>query len=141
MPRKNLSVQEALAIFEELPSDDDSAASNNKNNDDEDYVENVAQGKNVSSDDEEIYEIQCPSTSQPEVNRGKLKKKKISRLYGNISQSKQKVVCTGDALLTVPEKTFIALDSCVGPVTYLCAFHQMALLALKSSTVNSSSKL
>ncbi|GFW92540.1 hypothetical protein TNCV_518571 [Trichonephila clavipes] len=61
MPRKNLSVQEALAIFEELPSDDDSAASNNSDTDDEDYVENVAQGGYISSDDEEIEEIQCPS--------------------------------------------------------------------------------
>ncbi|GFY73540.1 hypothetical protein TNIN_180411 [Trichonephila inaurata madagascariensis] len=52
MPRKNLYFQEVLAIFEELPSDDDSAASNNNDTDDEDYVENVAQGENISSDDE-----------------------------------------------------------------------------------------
>ncbi|GFY52033.1 hypothetical protein TNIN_376051 [Trichonephila inaurata madagascariensis] len=63
MPRKNLSVQEALAIFEELPSDDDSVASNKSDTDDEDYVENVVQ------------EEQCPSTSQPEVKWGKLYKK------------------------------------------------------------------
>ncbi|GFW15613.1 uncharacterized protein TNCV_3581111 [Trichonephila clavipes] len=60
-------VQEALAVFEELPTDDDSAASNNSDTDDEDYVENVAQGKNISSDDEEIDDIQGPSTSYPEV--------------------------------------------------------------------------
>ncbi|GFX60186.1 uncharacterized protein TNCV_4533461 [Trichonephila clavipes] len=66
MSRKILSVQEVLAIFEELPSDDDSAASNNSDNDDENYFENVAQGENISSDDEQIDEIQCPSTSQPE---------------------------------------------------------------------------
>ncbi|GFU37268.1 hypothetical protein TNCV_4272651 [Trichonephila clavipes] len=63
---KNLSVQEPLAVFEELPSDDDSTASNNSDSDEEDYVENVAQGKNISSDDEEINEMQCASTSQPE---------------------------------------------------------------------------
>ncbi|GFY58567.1 hypothetical protein TNIN_326231 [Trichonephila inaurata madagascariensis] len=57
----------ALAIFEELPLDDDSAASNNSGTDNEDYVENVAQGENISSDDEEIDEIQCPFTSYPEV--------------------------------------------------------------------------
>ncbi|GFS45027.1 hypothetical protein TNIN_45801 [Trichonephila inaurata madagascariensis] len=56
-----LSVQEALAILEELLSDDDSAASNNRHADDEDYVENVAQGENISSD-EEIDEIQCPTS-------------------------------------------------------------------------------
>ncbi|GFW14083.1 hypothetical protein TNCV_3546721 [Trichonephila clavipes] len=61
-----LSAQEVLAIFEELLSDDDSAASNNRDTHDEDYVENVAQGENISSDDEEIDEIQCP-TSQTEV--------------------------------------------------------------------------
>ncbi|GFV53341.1 transposable element Tcb1 transposase, partial [Trichonephila clavipes] len=60
----------ALAIFEELPSDDDSAASDNSDTNDEDYVENVAQGENISSDDEEIDEIQCPSISQPEVKWG-----------------------------------------------------------------------
>ncbi|GFY38146.1 hypothetical protein TNIN_235271, partial [Trichonephila inaurata madagascariensis] len=127
---KNLSVHEALAIFEELPSDDDSAASNNSDTDDEDHVENVAQGENISSDDEKIEEIQCPSTSQLKVTWGKLhkkkkkkkKKKKISsRIHENISQSKHKVVCTEDVLFAVPEKTFIALDGCVGPPTYHCA--------------------
>ncbi|GFY79275.1 hypothetical protein TNIN_224561 [Trichonephila inaurata madagascariensis] len=68
-----LSVQEALAILEELLSDDDSAASNNRHAD-EDYFENVAQGENISSDDEETDEIQCP-TSQSEVKWGKLYKK------------------------------------------------------------------
>ncbi|GFR03589.1 hypothetical protein TNCT_625131 [Trichonephila clavata] len=58
---------EALTMFEELPSDNDSAVSNNSDTDDEDCVENVVQGENISSDDEEIDEIQCPSTSQPEV--------------------------------------------------------------------------
>ncbi|GFY79483.1 hypothetical protein TNIN_79301 [Trichonephila inaurata madagascariensis] len=66
-----LCAVEALAIFEELPLDDYSAASNNSDTDDEDYVENVAQGENTSSDDEEINEMQCPSTSQPEVKWGK----------------------------------------------------------------------
>ncbi|GFT27085.1 hypothetical protein TNCV_4676021 [Trichonephila clavipes] len=66
----------ALAIFEELPSDDDSAPSNNRDTDDEDYVENVPQGENISSDDEEIDEIQCPFTSHPELKWGKLYKKK-----------------------------------------------------------------
>ncbi|GFY70950.1 hypothetical protein TNIN_397991 [Trichonephila inaurata madagascariensis] len=75
MPRKNLFVQETLAIFGELPSDDDSAASNNSDTDDEDYVESVAYGENISSDDEEINEIQCPSTSQQEVKQAKLYKK------------------------------------------------------------------
>ncbi|GFS92880.1 hypothetical protein TNCV_1162571 [Trichonephila clavipes] len=54
--KKNLSVQKVLAIFEALPSDDDSAASNNSDTDYEDYVENVPQGENISSDDEEIDE-------------------------------------------------------------------------------------
>ncbi|GFX17667.1 hypothetical protein TNCV_474671 [Trichonephila clavipes] len=36
LERKNLFVQEAFAVFEELPSDDDSAASNNSDTDDED---------------------------------------------------------------------------------------------------------
>ncbi|GFY60126.1 hypothetical protein TNIN_354581 [Trichonephila inaurata madagascariensis] len=57
-------------IFEELPSDDDSAASEKSDTNDEDYVENVAQGENISSDDEEIDEIQCPSISQPEIKWG-----------------------------------------------------------------------
>ncbi|GFY06051.1 hypothetical protein TNCV_3863551 [Trichonephila clavipes] len=80
--KENLSVQEALAILEELPSDDDSAASNNSDTDEE-YVENVAQGENISSDDEEIDEIQCPSTSQPEVtwvNYTGLKKLRYNRV-------------------------------------------------------------
>ncbi|GFW61889.1 hypothetical protein TNCV_4669141 [Trichonephila clavipes] len=64
-----LSVKEAVAVFEELPSHDDSAASNNNDTEDEDDVENVAQEENISSDDEDIYEIQCP-TSQPEVKWG-----------------------------------------------------------------------
>ncbi|GFS86308.1 HTH_Tnp_Tc3_2 domain-containing protein [Trichonephila clavipes] len=46
MHRKNLSVQETLAIFEELSSDDDSAVSNNIDTN-EDYVENGAQGVNT----------------------------------------------------------------------------------------------
>ncbi|GFU83955.1 retrovirus-related Pol polyprotein from transposon TNT 1-94 [Trichonephila clavipes] len=62
---KKKSVQEARAVFEKLPSDDDLAASNNSATDD-DYVENIPQGENISSDDEEIDEIQSP-TSQPEV--------------------------------------------------------------------------
>ncbi|GFU50174.1 transposable element Tcb2 transposase [Trichonephila clavipes] len=65
MPRKNLSVQETLAIFEELPSDNDSATSNNSDTCDEDYVKNVVLGQNISSDDEKIDGIQCP-TSQTE---------------------------------------------------------------------------
>ncbi|GFS47630.1 hypothetical protein TNIN_198381 [Trichonephila inaurata madagascariensis] len=73
--QKNLSVQEALAIFVELPSNDDSAASNNSDTDDEDYVESVAQGENISSNDEEMDEVQCP-TSQPKSNGGKLYYKK-----------------------------------------------------------------
>ncbi|GFV81948.1 hypothetical protein TNCV_3151461 [Trichonephila clavipes] len=72
---KNLYIQEAFAIFEELPSDDDSAASNNSDTDDEDYVDNTAQGENIFSDDEETDEIQCPSTSLPEVKWDKLYKK------------------------------------------------------------------
>ncbi|GFY44347.1 hypothetical protein TNIN_490581 [Trichonephila inaurata madagascariensis] len=93
MPRKKLSVQEALAIFEELPLDEDSTASNNS---DEGYVENVAQGENISSDEEEINEVQ---------------------IHENTFQSKHKVVYTWDVLFAVPEKTFIPLDSCVGPAT------------------------
>ncbi|GFY51509.1 hypothetical protein TNIN_438011 [Trichonephila inaurata madagascariensis] len=62
-------------IFEEFPSDDDSATSNNSDNDDEDYVENVSQGENTSSDDEEIDEIQYPSTSLAEVKGVKYTKK------------------------------------------------------------------
>ncbi|GFW72330.1 hypothetical protein TNCV_703671 [Trichonephila clavipes] len=46
---------------------DNLAASNNRDTDVEGYVENVALGENISSDDEEIDEIQCPSTSKPEV--------------------------------------------------------------------------
>ncbi|GFW47913.1 protein unc-13 homolog 4B [Trichonephila clavipes] len=61
--KKNLYVQEALAVFEELPSDDDSAAFNNSETDVEGYVKNVAQGENISSSEEEINEIQSPSTS------------------------------------------------------------------------------
>ncbi|GFY20392.1 hypothetical protein TNCV_210241 [Trichonephila clavipes] len=41
--------------------------------------------------------------------------------------------------LAIPENTFIALDSCVDPAAYDCAFKQMILLALKSTTINSSS--
>ncbi|GFY43079.1 hypothetical protein TNIN_181481 [Trichonephila inaurata madagascariensis] len=67
MPRKNLSVQDALAIFEELPSDVGSVASHNRDTDDEDYFEKIIQGVNISSDDEEIDEIRYPSTFQPEV--------------------------------------------------------------------------
>ncbi|GFU74275.1 hypothetical protein TNCV_4168651 [Trichonephila clavipes] len=70
MSRKNLSVQEVLAIFEELPSDDDSAASNNNDTEHKDYVANVVQGKYISSDVEEIDEIQYPSTLHPEVKWG-----------------------------------------------------------------------
>ncbi|GFT56696.1 hypothetical protein TNCV_1268411 [Trichonephila clavipes] len=44
---------------------------------------------------------------------------------------------TGDTLFAITEKTFIVLDGCVAPATYHCAFKQMVLLALKSSTVNS----
>ncbi|GFY30667.1 hypothetical protein TNCV_3118271 [Trichonephila clavipes] len=66
MSRKNLSIKEALAIF------DDSTASKNS----DDYVENFAQGENISnSDDEEIDEIQCASTSKPNVKWTKLYKK------------------------------------------------------------------
>ncbi|GFY47183.1 hypothetical protein TNIN_299681 [Trichonephila inaurata madagascariensis] len=72
MFRKNLSVQGALTIFEELPSDDDSSACNSSDTDYEDYVENLAQKENISSDDEEMDEIQCPSTSQLEVKCDKL---------------------------------------------------------------------
>ncbi|KFM57897.1 hypothetical protein X975_24913, partial [Stegodyphus mimosarum] len=69
MSRKGLSVQEALAIFEDLPSDDGSAASNDSDTD-EDYVANFAQEENIisSSDDEEIEELQLPSTSKPKVD-------------------------------------------------------------------------
>ncbi|GFY56107.1 hypothetical protein TNIN_444721, partial [Trichonephila inaurata madagascariensis] len=48
-------------------SSSDSAASNNSDTDDEDYVESVAQGENISSNDEEMDEVQCP-TSQPKSN-------------------------------------------------------------------------
>ncbi|GFU36179.1 uncharacterized protein TNCV_191871 [Trichonephila clavipes] len=41
---------------------------------------------------------------------------------------------TGYALFEIPEKTFIALDGCVGPAAYHCAFKQMVLIAFKSST-------
>ncbi|GFY72781.1 hypothetical protein TNIN_250611 [Trichonephila inaurata madagascariensis] len=58
-----LSVQEALVMYEELPSDDDSAASNNSDTADEDYVENVVQGGNISSHDREIDGVQCPFNS------------------------------------------------------------------------------
>ncbi|GFX82360.1 hypothetical protein TNCV_2870411 [Trichonephila clavipes] len=36
-------------------------------------------------------------------------------------------VKTADALFAIPEKTLIALDGCVGPATYHCAFKQMNL--------------
>ncbi|GFY61979.1 hypothetical protein TNIN_169191 [Trichonephila inaurata madagascariensis] len=72
MPRINLSVQEALAIFEELSSDDDSAASNNSDIDDEDYVENVALRENISSDDEKKLKkysvLLLPSQNSPRVD-------------------------------------------------------------------------
>ncbi|GFW15737.1 hypothetical protein TNCV_3582351 [Trichonephila clavipes] len=60
-------------------------------------------------------------------------------LFLPLRESKHKAICTGDALFVVPEKTFIAPNGCVGPGMYHCAFKQMVLLALKSSTVNSSS--
>ncbi|GFX51428.1 hypothetical protein TNCV_3103611 [Trichonephila clavipes] len=62
-----------VGIEEDPPiaSDDDLAASNNSDNDDGDYVESVAQGKNISSDDEEIDEMQC-STFQPKAELGKI---------------------------------------------------------------------
>ncbi|GFU33038.1 hypothetical protein TNCV_4156081 [Trichonephila clavipes] len=47
----------------------DSAVSNNSDTHDEDYVENFAQGGNISSDNEDIDKIQCP-TSQPEDCHG-----------------------------------------------------------------------
>ncbi|GFT00544.1 hypothetical protein TNCV_141021 [Trichonephila clavipes] len=93
MPRKSLSVLEALAIFE-LPSDNDSAASHNSNDDDDD-VENFAQGENIPSDNEKNNEIQLPSTP--------------------ISLSKQKAIYTGNERFAQPEKTFITHKGCVGP--------------------------
>ncbi|GFY70306.1 hypothetical protein TNIN_162061 [Trichonephila inaurata madagascariensis] len=74
MSRKNFSVQETQAIFKELGFDDDSITSYNSDTDDAIYIENVAQGENISSDDEEIDEIQCSSTSQTKVKWGKLYK-------------------------------------------------------------------
>ncbi|GFW18683.1 hypothetical protein TNCV_1369371 [Trichonephila clavipes] len=53
----------------QFPSDEYSAVSNNSDTDDEDYVENVSQGE-TTSDDEEIDEIQYPSTSPAEVKWG-----------------------------------------------------------------------
>ncbi|GFS47326.1 hypothetical protein TNIN_467301 [Trichonephila inaurata madagascariensis] len=58
-----------------LPSDDDSEASNNSDTVGEDYIENVAKGGNISSD-EEIDEMQCPYTSK--------RKEKWGKLYKNI---------------------------------------------------------
>ncbi|GFX01111.1 macrophage mannose receptor 1 [Trichonephila clavipes] len=49
------------------------------------------------------------------------------KAYRNTDYCFWKVFCTGDALFAVPEKTFIALEGCVDPVTYYCAFEQMAL--------------
>ncbi|GFY55325.1 hypothetical protein TNIN_257341 [Trichonephila inaurata madagascariensis] len=80
---------------------------------------NVAQGGNISSDDEKIDEIQCP-TSQPEVKGGK-HYKKIDLLQNS---RKPIPVKTGDALFAVPEK---------------CSSLSMAVSVLRSTTSLSTS--
>ncbi|GFW33682.1 hypothetical protein TNCV_2212141 [Trichonephila clavipes] len=63
-------------------------------------------------DEEEIDEIQCPSTSLPEVKCAVNYIKKIGLIQNSRKyiQSKQKVVCIRNVLFAVPEKTFISLD-------------------------------
>lgn len=60
--RKGSSVQEALATFEESPSENNSAASSNS---DKDSITNLTQGENIisNSDDNETDDLQHPSTS------------------------------------------------------------------------------
>ena len=41
MPRKGLSFDEAIALFEELPSDDESVVSESENSDNEEYISDI----------------------------------------------------------------------------------------------------